>query len=191
MTAMSAVHPLAGGVELLERAVGFAIGGLPAVTPESLAAPTPCGAWNVQQLMDHMNDGMLALGEAFDDGEVQLDAECQQQCPLDRLQASASGLLGALATGEGRPPVSVGGCPMTAELVAAAGAVELAVHGWDLTRACGQQRPIPAALATSLLRVLPLLITEDDRPGRFGPPLPSPAGATANDRLLAWLGRTP
>lgn len=191
MTAVSALHPLAGGVELLERAVGFALGSLSAVTPESLAAPTPCTGWNVQQLMDHLNDGMLALGEAFDDGQVRLDAECEPCCPLDRLQASASVLLGALAIGERGWPVSVGGCPMTAELVAAAGAVELAVHGWDLARACGQERPIPAALATSLLPVLPVLITPDDRPGRFAPPVPVPADATPSDRLVAWLGRTP
>lgn len=188
---MTAAPAVVGGVELLERAVGFTLGSLPAVIGELLGAPTPCPKWNVQRLMDHLNDGLLALADAFDDGHVEVDEECQERCPVAVVQTSASRLLGALSTENGRPAVSVGGCPMTTALLSGAGALELAVHGWDLARACGVRRPIPEGLAVELLELAPTLVGRGDRPHRFAPPAVVPATATPSDRLLAWLGRTP
>ncbi|MGH3467414.1 MAG: hypothetical protein ACRDQF_06755, partial [Thermocrispum sp.] len=87
MTAVPAVRAVTGSVELLERAVSYTLGSLPAVTRELLEAPTPCERWTVQRLMDHTNDGLLALSEAFDGGYVEVDARCEQRCPVARLQA--------------------------------------------------------------------------------------------------------
>ena len=83
---------------------------------------------------------------------------------------------------------------------AAAGALEIAVHGWDVASACGWPEPIPAALADRLLAIAPLLVTGADRTPLsgpagpagplFGPAVTVPAGASASDRLTAFLGRT-
>ena len=71
------------------------------------------------------------------------------------------------------------------------GAVELAVHGWDVATACGSARRMPDGLATALLRAATSLVDDATRHPVFGPPVPVPATAPAQDRLVAFLGRTP
>ena len=102
----------------------------------------------------------------------------------------ATRLLGAWALLNDPVSVRIGTAPMTAPLVAGAGALEVAVHGWDVARACGRIRPIPDALADELLDLAVLFVRGADRPGRFGRPVPLAATAPPGDRLLAFLGRT-
>jgi len=64
------------------------------------------------------------------------------------------------------------------------------VHGWDVARACGVDRPLPAALAVELLDLLPLVVGDADRPRRFAEPVDVPLHARPSTRLLAALGRT-
>ncbi len=71
------------------------------------------------------------------------------------------------------------------------GALELAVHGWDLSRASGRREPIPGALATGLLDISPLLVPRTDRRPLFGPPVTVPPLAIPSDQLVAYLGRNP
>jgi hypothetical protein len=104
--------------------------------------------------------------------------------------------------------VAVGGLPIPAGLVACTGAVEIAVHGWDVSAARaragragagddgdgdgdgdGRETPIPAALATRMLRLGPLLVA--GREGLFGVPVEVPAQASPGDRLVGYLGRHP
>ena len=95
--------------------------------------------------------------------------------------------------------MAVGGLPIPAGLVACTGAVEIAVHGWDVSaaragragRARGgvQETPIPAALATRMLRLGPLLVA--GREGLFAVPVEVPAQASPGDRLVGYLGRHP
>ena len=72
-----------------------------------------------------------------------------------------------------------------------AGALEIAVHGWDVARACGEDRPIPAELAEQLLDLLPVLVTDADRVERFAAPIAVPPSAGPGDQLVARLGRRP
>ena len=60
--------------------------------------------------------------------------------------------------GHQRQVVEIAGCPLAASVMAAAAALEVAVHGWDISRACGQRQPIPRALAIDLLAVAPVLV---------------------------------
>jgi uncharacterized protein (TIGR03086 family) len=87
--------------------------------------------------------------------------------------------------------VSVGGCPVPTSIVTSVGAVEVAVHGWDIAQACGQPRPVPPGLAEELLLLVPLLVTGSDRPSRFAAAVAAPPGASPGDRLIAFLGRDP
>jgi uncharacterized protein (TIGR03086 family) len=80
---------------------------------------------------------------------------------------------------------------LSTPLVAGAGAIELAVHGWDVARTCRADRQIPADLADELLDLAVVLIRSGDRPGRFGRPVAVSGDAPPGDRLLAFLGRAP
>ena len=59
----------------------------------------------------------------------------------------------------------------------------------DISQACGQNWPIPDALAASLLAIAPLLIPETGRRPLFSPPVTATAQASPGDRLVAYLGR--
>jgi uncharacterized protein (TIGR03083 family) len=108
--------------------------------------------------------------------------------PVELLRDRAAELLcAAFAVDE--PPIRVEGVPVPRGMIVAAGAVEIAVHGWDVSAACGGSAPVPAELAGPLVRELPQLI--DVRDGLFGPPVAVPALACPGARLVAYLGRDP
>jgi uncharacterized protein (TIGR03083 family) len=108
--------------------------------------------------------------------------------PVELLRDRAAELLcAAFAVDE--PPIRVEGVPVPRGMIVAAGAVEIAVHGWDVSAACGESAPVPAELAGPLVRELPQLI--DVRDGLFGPPVAVPALACPGARLVAYLGRDP
>jgi uncharacterized protein (TIGR03086 family) len=184
--------PLIGGVTLLERAINYTLGCLTLVDRNNLTAPTPCRGWDVYTLLRHLGDSLDALSEAFQLGEVGLDglAEDPMPGPLTGVRNGASRLLGACVAG-GADTITVAGQPLTTGILSGTGAVEIAVHGWDLASACGQDRPIPAGLAEELLDLAPLFVHDADRPGRFADPVLVTSLADPGDRLVAFLGRDP
>ncbi|MEU9025022.1 TIGR03086 family metal-binding protein [Actinomadura sp. NPDC048394] len=186
-------------VALLERSVGYALGGLGGVTPAALGRATPCRGWDLGMLLRHTADSLDALLEAVDTGSVRLEPPPgPRDAPPDdpaaalvaALRSGAVRLLGAWTAADDRP-VTVGGCPMRAVMVAMTGAIELAVHGWDIGCATGSPRPIPPGLAGLLLDPAKALVTDATRDGLFAPAVPVPGTAAPADRLLAHLGRDP
>ena len=191
-SAATADAPLVESLELLERAVGYTRGALQWVTPAMLCLPTPCVGWRLGMLLDHMADSLDALTEAADLGQVALASPAGPPSPVDaveRLRVRACSLLGAWSAAA-RSEVEVGGRPMSSSLLALAGALEVAVHGWDVSQATGVREPIPTALARDLLVWADLLVTDADRPHRFDYPLDGPSIGPSS-RLLMWLGREP
>jgi uncharacterized protein (TIGR03086 family) len=110
--------------------------------------------------------------------------------PTVAVRGRAVRLLGAWTNADGAT-ISVAGCSLTAAIVSSTGALEIAVHGWDVARARGQHRPIPPSLAAELLDLCPLLVTEAHRPGHFASRVDVPPTASPGDRLVAFLGRDP
>jgi uncharacterized protein (TIGR03086 family) len=96
-----------------------------------------------------------------------------------------------MPTGRRRQVLDIGDLPLPAIAMECTGAIEIAVHGWDISQACGQRRPIPDALAATLLAIAPLLIPETSRRPLFSPPVRPAAQASPGDRLVAFLGRKP
>lgn len=180
------------GVALLERAINYTRGSLHLVTPAALPRPTPCRGWDLLTLLTHMNDSLSALHEAVDIGHVALVPAGEPGVALvAALQSRACRLLAACTRADGHGEVAVGGLPLTAGMVTGAGAVEIAVHGWDIARTCAGGRPIPGPLADELLALAPLLVSDADRPVRFARPVEVSPLAGPADRLVAFLGRDP
>jgi uncharacterized protein (TIGR03086 family) len=186
---------LTGGVALLERAMGYTLGSLPLVTPRAMANPTPCREWNLRALLLHLNDSLCALHEAIAVGRLGLDPgeACGDPIadPVGAVRDRASRMLGAWASAGGPEQIGISDRALTSSIVAAAGAAELAVHGWDVTRACGHDRPVPPALAAELLELCLLLVGPADRPMLFAAPVDVSPLASPSDRLVAFLGRHP
>jgi uncharacterized protein (TIGR03086 family) len=167
-----------------------------------MSAPTPCRDWDLRALLGHMNDSLLTLHEAIAVGRLGLDPAPRPADPgadygdpvldpVGTLRNRACRMMAAWVAVDGPDAVSIGDRALPSRIVAATGAVEVAVHGWDVARACGVVRPLPAELAEQLLVLCRLLVDDDDRPARFGTPVQVPPYAGAGDRLLAFLGRTP
>jgi len=182
---------LAGSVAVLERAIAYALGSLAFVTPDALVRPTPCPAWDLRSLLEHLHDSMAALQEAADTGCVTCLPPSVGGDLVALVRDRAVRLLGAWANADGSATVRVDDQRVTAPVVAGAGAIEVAVHGWDVARACGHDRPIPDELADELLDLSVVIIRARDRPGRFARPVPVPADVPPGVRLLAFLGRRP
>ena len=185
-----------GGLLLLASAVRYALAGAGLVTPLLLSHPTPCTEWDVEALLDHVSDSASVLHEAItagcagaapphSDGRPGLD-------PVRGLHRQTARLLATCAAaGPAQQLVAIGDRELTTNMVALAGALEITVHGWDISVACGARQPVPPGLAAILLPLAPLLITPATRPGLFGDPVPVPAQASLGDQLVAFLGRQP
>ncbi|MFI0410085.1 TIGR03086 family metal-binding protein [Actinomadura sp. 3N508] len=175
---------------LMERAIGFALTSVQVVTPGMMSRPTPCASWNLEKLLLHLRDSLGALHDGISLGRVAMLPEppAPDEDLVSAVRVRAVRLLRAsLSPG----PVEVGDRHLDGHLMAAAGAIEVAVHGWDIAQASGQGSPIPAELAEELLRICPLVIPEAPRHPLFADPVEPAPDAAAGDRLVAFLGRRP
>ncbi len=143
--------------------------------------------------MLHVSDSLGVLAEALQSGQVGAGpAPGDEPDPVARLRRRARALLRACAPAERLERlVAIGDRELTVSVAAAAGAIEIAVHGWDISAACGARRPVPPGLAAALLPIAPLLVPRATRAGLFADPVPVPALAGPGDRLVAFLGRRP
>ncbi len=198
--------PPSGAIGLLAGAIGYTLGVCALVGPGEMALPTPCADWDLGMLLAHLSESMADLETVIRTGHLDLERPPYQAVgePVETLRDRAAQLLCAAYGFSGPGFVAVGGLPVPAGLVACTGAVEIAVHGWDVSAArgsasrdragrdragCGGVRPIPAALATRMLRLGPLLVA--GREGLFAAPVDVPAQASPGDRLVGYLGRRP
>lgn len=174
-------------VELLERAIGYTRGTLSGVRDELLTRPTPCSEWTLADLLAHMADSLDALTEASR-GVIAIAPAPVRETGVAVLRDKACHLLGAWSNPHATE-ARLGPARIASEILLRAGALEIAVHGWDVGQATGSGEPIPEALAAALLSAAPHLITRADRPSRFGPPTPTTGGAPSSALLLSFTGR--
>jgi uncharacterized protein (TIGR03086 family) len=186
----------AEGARLLEPSISYALGAVLAVTPELLPRPTPCRGWQLRMLLRHACESLTALGEGIETGRVGLDPAAEDgdltADPARTFRDRADRLLDAwTSSGHQGQVIEIAGCALAASVMAGAAALEVAVHGWDISRACGQRQPIPPGLATGLLAIAPLLVPRAGRHPLFAAPVTVPATAGPSDQLAAFLGRAP
>jgi uncharacterized protein (TIGR03086 family) len=164
------------------------------------AAPTPCPAYQVGDLLEHIGTlarafaaaarkdrgpltGQPAAGDA-----TRLAADWRVSIPRD---------LGTLAQAWSAPGAwdgitRIAAMDSPAGMVGVTLADELVVHGWDLARATGQPfQPDPAAVRAAR-SFLDLFASPDAPAGdevAFGPSRPTSPSAPDLDQVLALAGR--
>jgi len=184
-----------GSTGLLAGAISYMLRVCAPIGAAEMTLPTPCPDWDLGRLLGHLCESMTDLETALRTGRLDLGGPVGRAGgdPVEALRERAAELLCAsYCYGGPERFVAVGGLPVPAGLVACTGAVEIAVHGWDVSAARGRgvsQTPIPAGLATRMLRLGPLLVT--GREGLFAVPVEVPAQASPGDRLVGYLGRNP
>jgi uncharacterized protein (TIGR03086 family) len=196
-----------GATGLLAGAISYALAACALIRPGEMTLSTPCPDWDLAALLGHLGDSMADLETAIRTGRLDLDhpRDMAGEDPVEAVREQAAQLLCAAYCYVGPESfVMIGGLPLPAGLVACTGAVEIAVHGWDVTAAlaragragAGRARaggnsgePIPAALATRMLRLCPLIVA--GRENLFAVPVAVPAQASPGDQLVGYLGRRP
>ncbi|WP_405180468.1 maleylpyruvate isomerase family mycothiol-dependent enzyme [Nocardia sp. NBC_01377] len=156
-----------------------------------LSVPTPCHGWDLRMLLAHLDESIATLREGLTTGRIgPPPTRPRPNCAgTEPIRLRAEGLLADWT--RLRPhPVTIGDLPIPTTVLGAAAALELTAHAWDLGQSTGQPTLIPDGLAHELLPVAHQLVPIIGRSPLFAPPLRSSA-ATAGDRLLSHLGRTP
>ena len=69
--------------------------------------------------------------------------------------------------------------------------VDVFMHTWDLARATGQDDTLDPALSAELLAGMEPIDELLRSSGQYGPRVPVPDSASAQDRLLGFIGRDP
>ncbi len=190
MSAALPPRPLA----LLDSAILWTHGCLQPARSSSLACPTPCRGWDLGQLLVHLDESLAAIGEAAELGRVAMAPRPVRPDPsqlVDRIVERACRTRAAWRARVTSAPLTIGDLGLGRDTVALVGALEIAVHGWDVAWATGRNQALPGALAVELLDVALAVVTAEERAHRFAPALPEDLSAPAGDRLLAHLGRTP
>jgi len=187
------------GAGALSRA-GIEFGNrLDLVTTDAWQLITPCDAWTVHDLVDHVVGGnaRYAMILRGDEPEAVLATHDVDSLGSDPVGAFRSSFLG-VAEAFGPPGILTATVqhpksgPMTGAQLRVLRVNELTVHGWDLARAIGANEVLDDGLVKWLFdRLYPLRDTIA-RSGLYAPRQPSREEAEpVQARLLHLLGRRP
>jgi uncharacterized protein (TIGR03086 family) len=172
------------------------------VRDDQLDGPTPCPAYSVADLLDHIGGLSVAFAGAARKEEIpgggapSADGSRLEDGWRDRIAGSLSDLGQAWQDPAAYDGLTMAGpIQMPGDQAALVALDEVTVHAWDLAAATGQPYAAdPAAVAAAHAFVAafqPPPGGAADTGGLFGPPVAVPADASALDQLLGATGRDP
>ncbi len=151
-----------------------------------LDAPTPCDEWNVRELLNHMLETQRYFAGSARGEDVSLPAPTPPKLLSDHPVSDFASARADVLEAFGKEGVM----DKTGPALGIAFSDQL-LHGWDLARATAQDTTMPDGLAEEAYRTIHGQFTEEQRKGVFKPEVPVRDDATAQERLLAYTGRTP
>ncbi|MFI6690935.1 TIGR03086 family metal-binding protein [Streptomyces sp. NPDC050433] len=167
-----------------------------AVGADQWGTSTPCAAWSVRDLVNHLTaeqlwvpplvtDGrtMAEVGDAFD-GDVLGD---DPVAAWDRAAAASRAAFAGRGALQRPVPLSYGATK--ADAYCSQMVLDAVVHTWDLSRGIGANERLPGPLVDFALEEIKPYAESLSQSGLFDPPLDPPRGADAQTRLLAMVGR--
>src|SRR5512132_1186285 len=167
-----------------------------------LDAPTPCPAYTVGDLLDHVGGASLPFTGAAvtDTGDVtsqgpsgdasRLSDDWRTHIPSDLVALAAAWRDPDAWTGM----TKAGGVELPGEVAGLVALDELVVHGWDVARATGQAYDVDAASLEAVQAFVSQFSEpgqEEMRAGLFGPVVEVPEDAPLLDRVIGLTGRDP
>jgi len=173
------------------------------VRDDELSGPTPCPAYTLGDLIEHVGGLALAFRAAAEkdiaspyvNGTPSGDAARLQADWRERISADLAALAQAWANPDawaGMTRIAQQDAP--AEMVGVTVADELVVHGWDVARATGQPYSAEPELLGAAQTFLGFFASPDAPAGPevpFGPSRPVADGSAPLDQVVALAGRDP
>ena len=190
--------------DLLTRACASTRSVLAGLTGAQLGQPTPCTEWSVHDLVGHIVGAadffadLAELGESPEDREWPDYANGDLLAAFDRQAARATVAFAAPGAMDKVMALPTGPSPGSIAAQVATG--EIFVHGWDLATAiaAGSGRDLQATLDNGVADALLLsdwmvlcVQARSADPTVFAPEIEPRQGASAANRLAAFLGRDP
>ncbi|MFI8828403.1 TIGR03086 family metal-binding protein [Streptomyces sp. NPDC053431] len=179
--------------DLLDTAAAHAVPLVRDTADDVLDAPTPCAAYDVRGLLNHLthvivNFQLLAAKQPSDfSGEPDYLAAPDWRARFEKETAKLVAAWAAPGADEG----TTGAMDLPARTVASMVLLDLTVHAWDLSRATGRAFAPDPAVVAELTEEVERMAPTARKMGVFGEPVALPADAPAFDRLLATTGRDP
>ncbi|WP_244501269.1 TIGR03086 family metal-binding protein [Streptomyces sp. TP-A0874] len=158
---------------------------------------TPCEAWTVRDLVghlvrEHLWAPWLLRGATLEEVGGRFDGDLLDDDPVVAWERAAArsqaafhrpeALDGVVHTSAGPSPTTEYGWQMTTDLT---------VHAWDLDRGIEGGEPLDDELTATVYEQVAPQAAEWRASGLFDEPVPVPESASAEDRLVALLGRQP
>jgi uncharacterized protein (TIGR03086 family) len=158
---------------------------------EQLDLATPCDGWSVRELLDHVVGGNywaaeLAAGKTIADVGDRLGADPQAAYhDSARVAAAAFDAPGAMEA-----PCAVSYGPVPGSVYCGHRIIDVAIHGWDLAKATGQDTTLDPELVDAIAAIVAPQMDLLSGSGMFGTTVVVDPNADAQTRLLAQLGRS-
>jgi uncharacterized protein (TIGR03086 family) len=180
---MDGVQQLDEIIPLLRRVVA-------GLTPAQYDDPTPCRAFTVEGVLEHMIGGAIRFAPAFRGGPSPEPAAAGDT--LERWHAATAELLAAVhAEGAQDRTIASPFGEVDGAFFARYVAFDGLMHAWDLGRATSQEIEIRPEVVAAVDGFARSLLGPELRDGdTFAAEQEPPAGASALDRLAAFTGRT-
>jgi uncharacterized protein (TIGR03086 family) len=165
-----------------------------AVGDDQWTRPTACADWDVRGVVNHLAHGNAKVAFWAGSGPAAPDGDYLGADPQGAFAASVVSARSVLATpGLFSRTVTTPLGDVPGEFLVHMRVNEYLAHGWDLADATGQPTDLLPDLAEAALTQWRARFGDRSRQpgGPFGAEVAAPPGATAADRLAAFLGRKP
>jgi len=172
-------------LDLYERASEWTTAKVAGATSK-LDAPTPCDQWDVRTLLNHMLETQKYFVGAARGEDVSPPAASPPELLGDDPRADFERGRREMLSTYGAPGV----IEKTGPSLGIAFSDQL-LHGWDVAKATGQDTKMPDGLPEAAFEMIHGRFTDDQRKGVFKPEIGVPAGASGQEKLLAYTGRKP
>lgn len=170
------------------------------VRDEALRAASPCEGWDAERVLRHVTATLQRTHDVLNAGGAYGNDTDPSRSALttDEIDDSAKGewqqaslrVTEALGEADLTASIEFMGRTITIGEALLLPIGDIAIHSWDIAVAIGADRELPDELVATLTRSMQDMPEERLRAeGMFAAPTKAPAGASATDQLMAFLGR--
>jgi uncharacterized protein (TIGR03086 family) len=170
------------------------------IEPSQLENPTPCEAWTVRDVLNHVIGGAEMFGISVREGSVP-DEKLQELMTGDNLGADYKAAF-SRAAADAEAAFQLPGAmdrivklpfgEMPAPMALNIAIFDVTTHAWDLAKATGQSTDLDPEVSAIAYEVASAMLSDDLRAtGLYGTAVDVPETAPMADRLAGLAGRTP